>query len=96
MSMTAQHVASHFKLIFSEYGWPNTLVSDNDPCYSAEVFTNLMWEYGVNHITISPNFPQSNNLAEKFVKIVMKLFHKVKEERTDLFKSVMIYHNTTL
>ena len=23
-SMTAQHVAIHFKLIFSEYGWPDT------------------------------------------------------------------------
>ena len=31
-SMTAQHVASHFKLIFSEYGLPDTLVSDNRPC----------------------------------------------------------------
>ena len=30
-SMTAQHVASHFKLIISEYGWPDTLASDNGP-----------------------------------------------------------------
>ena len=52
-SMTAQHVASHFKLIFSEYGWPNTHVSDNGPCYAAEVITNLMQEYSVNHITSS-------------------------------------------
>ena len=39
-SMTAQHVASHFKLIFSEYGWPDTLASDSGPYYTAEVFTN--------------------------------------------------------
>ena len=31
-SMTGQHVASHFKLICSEYGWPVTLVYDNGPC----------------------------------------------------------------
>ena len=30
-SMTGQHIASHFKLICSEYGWPKTLVSDNGP-----------------------------------------------------------------
>ena len=30
-SMTAQHVASHFKLIFSEYGSLDTYVSDNGP-----------------------------------------------------------------
>ena len=37
-SMTAHHVASHFKVIFSEYGWLDSLVSDNGPCYTAEVF----------------------------------------------------------
>ena len=56
-SMTAQHVPSHFKLIFSECGWPDTLVSDNSPCYSPEVFTNLMWEYSVNHIQSSMHYP---------------------------------------
>ena len=49
-SMTGQHIASHFKLICSEYGWPETLVSDNGPCHISEVFTNLMREYNVNHI----------------------------------------------
>ena len=43
-SMTVQHVASHFKLIFSEYGWPDTLVSGNGPGYTADVFTNLVQE----------------------------------------------------
>ena len=56
-SMSAQHVAKHFKSIFSEYGWPDTLVSDNGPCYVAEIFTNLMKEYAVNHITSSPHSP---------------------------------------
>ena len=41
-SMTAQHVINHFKLIFSEYGWLDTLVSDNGPCYASEVFTKIM------------------------------------------------------
>ena len=28
-SMTGQHVAHHSKQVFSEYGWPETLISDN-------------------------------------------------------------------
>ena len=48
-SMTGQHIANHFKFICSEYGWPETLVSDNGPCYTSEIFTNLMVEYNVNH-----------------------------------------------
>ena len=67
-SMTWQHVAIQCKQIFSEFGWPETLISDNGPCYAAEAFTNMMKEYGVNHITSSPYYPQSNGLAEKFVQ----------------------------
>ena len=86
--MSAQHITEHFRLIFSEYGWPDTLISDNGPCYAAETFTNLMKEYAVNHIT--------NGLAKKFVQIVKNLFHKAKDESTDIHECLMIYHNMPL
>ena len=95
-SMTGQHIASQFKLICSEYGWPETIVSDNGPCYTSEIFTNLMIEYNVNHITSSPHYLQSNGLAEKYVQIVKNLFYKAKEEGKDLYKCLMVYHNTPL
>ena len=69
-STTAQQVVSQMKLIFSEYSWPETIISDNRPCYSAHKFTKVMTDYSVNHITSSPHYPQSNNLAEKYVQIV--------------------------
>ena len=80
MSMTAQHIVEHIKQIFAEYGWPDTLVSDNRLCYASETFKQLMEEYQVNHITSSPYYPQSNGLAKKYVQIVKNLFHKAKEE----------------
>ena len=46
-SMTAHHVINHLKLMFSECRWPDTLVSDNGPRYTAEAFTKLMQEYNV-------------------------------------------------
>ena len=94
--MTAQHVIGHLKVIFSEYGWLDTIVSDNGPCYMAEAFTKTMQEYRVNHITSSPHYPQSNGLAEKFVQTVKSLFYKAREEGVDLYKALMIYHNTPL
>ena len=95
-SMTGQHVANHCKQVFSEYGWPETLISDNGPCYTVDAFTSVMNAYHVNHITSSPHYPQSNGLAEKYVQIVKSLFYKAKEEGKDLFKCLMIYHNTPL
>ena len=56
----------------------------------------MMKEYGGNHFTSSPHYPQPNGLAEKLVKIVKNLFHKAKEEGKDLFKCLMVYHSTPL
>ena len=94
--MTHQHITTQCKLKFSEYGWPETLISDNGPCYTAEVFTNLMREYNVNHITSSPHYPQSNGLVEKYVQLVKNLFYKAKEEGKDLLKCLMVYCKTQL
>ena len=95
-SMTAKHVASHFSQVFSEYGWPDTLLTDNGPCYAAQEFKQLMLDMSVNHITSSPHYPQSNGLAEKYVQIVKNLFIKAHEEGTDYHKALMIYRNTPL
>ena len=83
-SMTGQYIATQCQLIFSEYWWPETLISDNRPCYTAEVFTNLMREYNVNHITSSPHYPQSNGLAKKYVQIVKNLMMLKKKGNTCL------------
>ena len=95
-SMTGQHVANHCKQVFSANGGPETLISDNGPCYTVDAFTSVMNVYHVNHVTSSPHYPQSNGLAEKYAQIVKSLFYKAKEEGKDLFKCLMIYHNTPL
>ena len=48
-----------------------------------------MKDYNVNHITNSPNYPQSNGLAEKYMQIVKNLFYKVKEEGKDLYIHIL-------
>ena len=95
-SMTAQHVAGQMKLVFSEYGWPETIISGNGSCYSAEAFTKLMKEYSVNHITSCLHYLQSNGLVKKYIQIVKNFFYKAQEEGTDLYKRLMIYRNTPL
>ena len=83
--MTGGHVANHCKQIFSEYGWSETLISINGPCYTSQAFTSVMQSYSVNHITSSLHYQQSNGLAEKYVQILKSFF-----------KCLMIYHNTPL
>ena len=94
--MTAKHVASHFSEVFGEYRSPDTLLTDNGPCYTSHEFKQLMLDMSVNHITSSPHYPQSNGLAEKYVQILKNLFIKAYEEGTNYQKAPMIYRNTPL
>ena len=50
----------------------------------------------VNHLTSSPHNPQSNGLAETFVRIIKNLFHKAKEEGQSPYTARMVYRNTPL
>ena len=90
-SMMAQNVTGQMKLVFSDYVWPETTISNNGPCYSVEAFYKLMKDYSINHITSSPHYPQSNGLVVKYVQIVKNLFYKAQEVGTDLYKSLMVY-----
>ena len=92
-TVTGVHVANQCKLVFSEHGWPDTLISDNGPCYASKAFTHVMHAFGVKHITSSLHYPQSNGHAEKYLQIVNCLFNKAKEKGKDLYKCLMIYHN---
>ena len=50
-SMMAHHIADHIKQIFAEYGWPDTLISNNGSCYTSKVFKGLMAEYHMSIIS---------------------------------------------
>ena len=92
--MTGKAIPHHMQAIFAEYGWPDTLVTDNGPCYTSKDFQMLMQSMSVNHINSSPHYPQSNGLVEKFVGIIKNLFHKSKEEGQSPYTALMVYQNT--
>ena len=95
-SMIGIHISNECKSVFSEYGWPDTLISDSGPHYTSQAFTSVMQAYSVNHITSSPHYPLSNGIAEKYVHIVKCLFNKGKVEGKDFYMCLMIYCNTPL
>ena len=68
-SMTRQHVAKQYKLIFSEYGWPEYLHFDNGPCYTADAFTSVMSAYHVNPITSSPTTHNPMDLLKSMYRL---------------------------
>ena len=50
-SVNAVYIANQCKQVFSEYGWPEILITDNGPCYTSQAFSSVMKSHNVNHVT---------------------------------------------
>ena len=71
-------------------------MSDNGPQFSGKQFQDFAKQYGFEHVTSSPGFPQSNGKAEKAVQIVKRLFTKAKECDSDPYLALLNYRATPL
>ena len=65
---TASETIEALQIIFSKYGLPEQLVSDNGPQFSSDKFAQFMRANGIKHIQSAPYHPSSNGLAERFVQ----------------------------
>lgn len=91
-STTATHVKEKLKSIFSRYGVPVVLFTDNALQFAAEEFANFAREYDFKHVTSSPCYPQGNLEAERAVGTVKSLLKKGE----DPYKALMAYRATPL
>ena len=61
---------------FARHGIPEKMVSDNGRQFDSWEFMQFAEKLGIEHITSSPRYPQSNGHEENVVKTVKKLFKK--------------------
>ena len=54
--------------MFSRFGFPEQLVSDNGPQFVSQEMAGFLQANGVQHITSAPYHPATNGLAERFVQ----------------------------
>ena len=69
-------VIKELGIIFTEFGHPFVLKSDNGPCYTSREFHDFLEFYKIHHITSSPRYTQSNGFTEALVGILKKLMEK--------------------
>jgi transposase InsO family protein len=87
-------VITHCKSQFARHGIPDKLISDNGPQFASQEFMQFTHEYGFQHTTSSPHFPQSNGLAERYVQTAKKLLKKAKQSGNDPYLALLTYRNT--
>ena len=92
-NQTAKEVIHKLKAHFARHGIPETVTSDNGPCYDSHEFTEFAEDYGFEHVTSSPGYPQANGKAEAAVKSAKTLMKKAKESKTDPYLALLELRN---
>ena len=93
-SLTSLAIQNALKPIFSRYGCPEVLFTDNGSQFSSKEFAEFVREWNVEHHTSSPRFPQSNGLAESAVKNAKSLITKSVHSNGEVNKALQAYRAT--
>ena len=87
-------VSKALKVLFSRYGVPEVIVSDNGPQFSLVEFRMFATKWHFTHVTSSPHYPQSNGKAENAVTTVKRLFTKCRDAGQSEYLSLLDWRNT--
>ncbi|KIH62534.1 integrase core domain protein [Ancylostoma duodenale] len=79
-NILATKTVKALKSLFTRYGLPQTIVSDNGTQFTSEQFKAMCDEGGIVHVKIAPYHPQSNGQAERFVDTLKRGIKKLEEE----------------
>ncbi|XP_036329901.1 uncharacterized protein K02A2.6-like [Rhagoletis pomonella] len=94
-NQTTNCVINHIKSIFCRHGVPEVVRSDNGSQFQRlnhSAFAMFAKQWGFQHITSSPRYPQSNGFIESMVKTVKSLLKK----NEDPYLALMEYRSTPL
>ena len=92
--LTTQSVIGQLKSIFSEYGIPVTVMSDNGPQFASIEFKEFSRQYRFNHITSSPHYVQANGFIECMVQTVKMSMKKCLASGHDFNLAMLVYRAT--
>ena len=93
---TSKQIVTHCKSQFSRHGIPDKLITDNGPQFSSTTFKQFAQDYGFQHHTASPHYPQSNGMAEKAVQTAKNLIKKATLDKRDPYLALLDYRNTPI
>ena len=95
-STNANATTETLKQVFSEYGVPQTVMTDNGPPFSSKEFAAFANQYCFDHVTSSPRYPQSNGFIERMVQTVKQSMRKCAAAGHDPNLAMLVYRATPL
>ena len=71
-STTAERTVEVLRTMFSRFGLPRELVSDNGLQFTASTFAKCMQENGIRHRRSAPYHPATNGAAERVIQTLKR------------------------
>ena len=99
-STSSQTVIPILDKVFSEFGIPWQVKTDNGPPFNSHEFATYLKHMGVKHRKITPLWPQANAETERFMRTIKKIIRgKPKNWKQEMYKRLLAYratpHSTT-
>lgn len=95
---TSRTTIQLLRKIFSTFGIPQCLVSDNAQTFTCYDFKRFLQENGIVHKLSAPYHPATNGLAERYVQTFKQTLRSLKGENIDrehqLCKFLLNYRKT--
>ena len=90
-STTAAKTVEKLRILFSQYGLPKQVVSDNGPQFVAEEFQTFLAQHGIRHVTSAPYHPRSNGQAERAVQIFKNAMKNAENDNSSLQHKLSVF-----
>ncbi|XP_033641983.1 uncharacterized protein K02A2.6-like [Asterias rubens] len=95
---TTAKIVNALENMFSRYGLPRSITSDNGPQFRSEVFKEYLNENGINHRLVTPLHPAANGEVERQNRSLMKrirIAHAQSQDWKREIRSYMFAYRTT-
>ena len=78
---SSREVITALRSIFSLFGFPDTVISDNGTTFTSEEFESFLSRLGVNHLYSAVYFPESNGRIERFHRTFKARLARLRESQ---------------
>ncbi|XP_045537579.1 uncharacterized protein K02A2.6-like [Papilio machaon] len=86
--VSASYLIDRLNELFSRFGIPKQIVTDNGTQFASKEFEYFNQYYGIQHIFTPPYHPSSNGLAENAVKTLKRIIKKALQEKRDINRAL--------
>lgn len=88
-NVQSKTVTNQTKAMLSRYGIPKEIISDGGPEYMGSEYVNFCKSWDIKHTYSSPEYHESNGLAERTIQTVKRALKKSIKKKEDLQLAIL-------